>query len=338
MNGKGSDYKHRSRVVSFDRPYKFGFGAGDFVGLEYPLLSLTESLGLDVTFVTDVDIHEQPELLQQHRAVLSLGHDEYYSSAMRQAMIDAINRGVNLAFLGANAMYRHVRFARSDIGLDRHEICYKSASEDPLSGHDNADVTVDWRDPPTNKPESVIIGDLYQCNPVRADMVVADGSNWLFSGTGLRNGDRLAGVVGEEYDRYDSRFAGPRNVEILTHSPLTCRGLKDHSDATYYSAVSGAGIFASGTISWIADLDPTCGGPRCPGPALIRITQNLLSAFGNGPAGRIRPSVANPDAVRGGPGTGLPGYGTTGPFGSNTAVTSRPPVTKAPVRKSPPTT
>jgi len=42
-----------------------------------------------------------------------------------------------------------------------------------------------------NRPESTLIGDLYECNPVKADMVVANASNWLFLGTGLSNGDHL---------------------------------------------------------------------------------------------------------------------------------------------------
>jgi hypothetical protein len=299
VDGRGSDFSHRSRVVSFDRPYKIGFGSGDFLGNEQPFVSLVESLGLDVTYVTNVDVDEHPSLLLHHRAAFSMGHDEYYSLSMRQGLENARDNGVNLAFMGANAVFRHIRFAPSSNGPDRHEIDYKSASEDPLYGHDNADVTVDWRDPPTNDPESKLIGDYYQCNPVKADLVVADASNWLFAGTGLQNGQHLADVVGSEYDEYDPSAPGPGNVEVLAHSPLRCQGKADFSDATYYSAPSGAAVFASGTIAWIAHLDPTCApGTSCPGPALIRITQNLLAAFGAGPAGRAHPSVPNGDAVR----------------------------------------
>jgi hypothetical protein len=293
ISRRGSDFAHRSRIVSYDRPYKFGAGAADFVGLEYPLVSLAESLGLDITYVTSVDVHEHPALVQRHRAVFSPGHDEYYSSSMRQGLIDARDHGVNLAFMGANALFRHIRFAASATGQDRHEICYKSAREDPLTGKDNADVTVDWRDPPTNKPESTIIGDLYQCNPVKADLVVTAASNWVFSGTGLHNGDHLAGVVATEYDRYDPHYPHPPDVEILTHSPLTCAGRPDYSNTTYYSAQSGAGVFASGTIAWIPDLNTKCGYPHCPGPSLIRITENLLAAFGMGPAGEAHPTAVH---------------------------------------------
>ncbi len=299
----GSDYAHRSRVVSYDRPNQLGDGAGDFLGLEFPFVNQVESKGLDVTYVTDVDVHEHPELLLKHKAVFTMGHDEYYSLAMRQGLQDARDHGVNLAFLGANTMYRHIRFEPSPLGADRHEICYKDAAEDPLHGKNNADVTVDWRDPPTNRPESEIIGDYYQCNPVYANMVVTNASDWLFAGTGATSGQVLSNVIGSEYDRYDPNVPGPDNVDILTHSPLTCQGKADYSDATYYSAPSGAGVFASGTIDFVGNIDVNCPVPDCPGRVLGHLVQNLLVAFGAGPAGLTHPSTgARPPAALAGAG------------------------------------
>src|SRR5579884_3468154 len=248
LSGRGhSDFAHRSRVVSFDRPYSFGSGAADFYGNEYPLVRLVERLGLDVSYATDVDLDEEPGMLQAHRAVISLGHDEYWSTAMRDGATEARDQGVNLMFLGANAVYRHIRFASSPLGQDRHEICYKVASEDPLHGVNDSEVTSNWPDPPVPRPESDLVGDMYRCNPVKADLVVVDPSSFVVAGTGLTAGAKLAGVVGSEYDRYVPSLPGPRNVEIVAHSPLTCRGAPDHSDVTYYTAPSGAGVFASGT-------------------------------------------------------------------------------------------
>ncbi|MDQ6946490.1 MAG: hypothetical protein M3256_09500 [Actinomycetota bacterium] len=299
--GKNGSFDQRSRVVSFDRPYLFGDGAANFLDLEYPAVSLMESLGLDVTYMTSVDVHEQPELLLSHRAVFSMGHDEYYSLAMRDGLQSARDKGVNLAFLGANAIYRHIRFGPSPLGPDRHEIDYKSTHEDPLYGKNNADVTVNWRDPPNSNPESQIIGNLYQCNPVKADMVIVDPSNWLFEGTGAFAGQRLPDVVASEYDRYDPSFAGPANVEILTHSPLRCHGKPDFADATYYTAPSGAGVFASGTISFVGYMNANCEPAGCAGRVLGRVMTNLLAAFGAGPAGLTHPSKPEQSTVQGRP-------------------------------------
>ena len=283
----------RARIVSFDRPYALGDGSGDFLGNEFHVVSLVESLGLDITYSTNIDLHEHPERVLSHKAFLSLGHDEYYSLAMRNGLVTARDRGVNLAFLGANAIYRHIRLEASSLGPDRREVDYKSAQEDPLLGHNNADVTpVAWRFPPNNAPESTIIGDYYQCNPVHADMVITDPSSWVFAGTGVKKDTHLAGVIGTEYDHYDPKAPGPRNVTILARSPLVCQSKGDYADMTYYSAPSGAGVFATGTLLWIPMLDPNCALP-CPGRTVSRVTENILAAFGTGPAGSVHPSTAN---------------------------------------------
>ena len=105
---------------------------------------------------------------------------------MRDALTQARNAGTNLAFLGANAIYRHIRFADGD----RVIICYKAAALDPLFGKDNnADTTQQWRDPPDPRPESVLTGVFYECNPVSAPWVIYDPSSWIFAGTGARRGE-----------------------------------------------------------------------------------------------------------------------------------------------------
>jgi hypothetical protein len=299
--GRPDDFEHRSRVVSFDRPYNFGGGAADFLGNELPLVSLVESLGLDVTYWTDVDLDRRPDLLKNHRALLSLGHDEYWSTGMRRGAEDGRDSGVNIAFFGANAVFRHIRFTSSPLGDYRREVGYKRASEDPVwvYGRDRSEVTVDWRDPPLSEPESSLVGDYYECNPVKADMVVADSSNWVFSGTELALGDRLPDLVGPEYDRYDPYAPkAPGPVQVLAHSPVVCHGRSSYSDMTYYSAPSGAGVFATGTNWWVSRLSAPCPPEDCPhDDNVVRITENVLEAFGSGPAGQMHPSFDNYYAV-----------------------------------------
>jgi hypothetical protein len=314
-NGSGgSDFEHRARVVSFDRPYQMGAGSGDFLGNEFPLISLVESLGLDVTYWTDADLHERAPQLLHHKALLTLGHDEYWSREMRTGAEQARDQGVNLAFFGANAVFRKIRFEPSHLGTDRHEIDYKSAREDPMYGVNNKDVTVDWRLPPISEPESTLIGDFYDCNPVKADMIVGDPSAWVFAGTGLEKGDRLKNLVGPEYDRFDP--SGPKNVQIMARSPVNCHAKASYSDMTYYTAPSGAGVWASGTNWWVSKLSEDCAPvpstttssvttttfpttPKaskktaiCPKQPVIDMTENVLNLFGVGPAGRTQPSTA----------------------------------------------
>ena len=131
--GDDSTYDARARIVSFDRPYDYDWanGAADFVGNEFPVVYHAEQLGLDVTYWTDVDFHLRPQLLTNHKALLSLGHDEYWSTPMRNGADQAVAAGVNLAFLGANACYRQIRFQPSPIGPNRQQVCYKDAVRGP---------------------------------------------------------------------------------------------------------------------------------------------------------------------------------------------------------------
>lgn len=283
----------RSRIVSFDRPYTLGNGGGDFVGLELPMVAMMESLGLDLSYTTDVDVSERPQTLLQHRAFISLGHDEYWTLSMREGVTAARDTGVNLVFLGANAAYRHIRLRPSSLGQDRHEVDYKDPHADPLLGKNNADVTPwAWRNWPNNAPESMLLGEMWQCNPVQADMVVTAASQWLFSGTGLQNGAHISNVVGPEYDHFDPYAANPGNVAVVARSPVRCGGQREESDMTYYSAPSGAGVWDTGTIDWVGSVFGFCTTCGHQGP-VTKITVNVLAAFGAGPAGIAHPSVAN---------------------------------------------
>jgi hypothetical protein len=288
-HGPDGAKESRSRAASFDRPYGYGAGAGDFVGAELPLLMLAERLGLPLGYATDVDLHRLPHLLDGAAAVVSLGHDEYWSPAMRAAVTAARDRGTNVAFLGANAVFRKIRFGSTTLGANRLEINYKDAT-DPIGRTDPSQVTTQWREPPSSDPESSLTGTYYRCNPVRAAMVVADPSNWLLAGLGLRVGDRLPNVVGSEYDRVHLATPTPRPIHILFHSPLRCGGLPDASDAAYYTVRSGAAGFNAGTSDWITQLNSDDPVVR---KVITTVTTRLLRAFAAGPAGRAHPTTDN---------------------------------------------
>jgi hypothetical protein len=290
-------FSSRSRAVSFDRPYASGRGASQFFWMEQSVVSLAEQLGLDVTYWTDVDLNEHPGLLQNHKALITLGHDEYWSARMRTGALAARAAGVNIAFFGANADYRHVRFASTKLGRDRLEICYKDLS-DPMYGVHNARVTTQWRNPPVPRPESVLNGAIYQCNDpghhVDAPLRVVEAGSWIFNGANVAVGRLLPHVVWLEYDKVDASMPTPRSIQIVAHSPLTCLGRSDHADTTYYTAKSGAGVFDAGTQGWVNALG--CAAPvktdTC-SRAVRVVTMNVLKAFALGPAGLRHPSKPN---------------------------------------------
>ena len=296
--GPNGSFATRSRAVSFDRPYLHDQGAGYFVSRELPVIAEAEQLGLEVDYVTDVDLELDPTLLRGARAVFSLGHDEYWSPRMRAALTRARDAGTNLAFLGANAMFRRIRLAATPLGPGRLEINYKVASEDPLFGRDDAAVTADWPSAPAANPESRLLGAQYGCFPngKRKPGVVVDPQNWLLAGVEVSKGEQLPGLIGPELDSVQLSYPTPRPIEVILHSPANCPGgVPSHADATYYVAHSGAGVFDAGTIDWVCALGDSCGarvhGPTA--PVVRAITDNLLMAFARGPAGREHPAHDN---------------------------------------------
>ncbi len=298
----GQSFANRARIVSFDRPYPqtWASGAADFVGNELPVLLHLESLGLDLTYWTDVDLHERPQLLKNHKCLFSLGHDEYWSQPMRQGATQASVAGVNLAFLGANACYRQIRMQPSSVGPNRLEVCYKDAAEDPMSTQQPELTTVNWEQPPLNQPESTLIGDMYQSIGAKANMVVTDASSWFYDGCNLTDGYSFPNIILGEYDRYVPSLPGPRDLDVLAHSPVP--GQSNWSDVTYYTAPgNGGGVFASGSASFVSMLSTTGDIPSLviPGPfpgitdVLRRAMENVYGRFGLGPATAFGASGGN---------------------------------------------
>jgi hypothetical protein len=292
--GPDGAFATRARAVSFDRPYGGYEGAqgdSEFQANLLPVLSLVERMGLPAEYLSDTDLHADPKALDGALAVLSPGHDEYYSTQMRDHLQEARDKGTNIAFLGSNAIFRHIRLEQTGIGPHRLMTCYKVPEEDPFYGKRNAEVTGQWRYPPNARPESVLTGVFYESNPVRADMVIRNPRHWLFAGTDVVDGTRLPDLVGPEYDRVNLDVPTPRPIEVLARSPLVCNGASSYSDMAYYTIRSGAGVLSTGTNWWINSLSGA-SGPVCQ-RVTMRVTINMLKAFAAGPAGDQHPAVDN---------------------------------------------
>jgi hypothetical protein len=299
----------RARVVSYDRPYAAEEGSGNFLGLEYPLVRWAEQHGLDVTYATDLTVQEHPGYLLKHKVLLSLGHDECWSLAERQAAVAAYNRGINIVFFAASPVLRHVRTQASPLGPDRELVDYRDSGADPLDGKGNRNglqVTGnEWSNPPSSWPEYDFVGDTYDgfLEPgLHVGFRVADASAWVFAGTGLRNGEVVPGVIASDVDKFDRADGQPANDQIFGHSPIPARLGQTSlgaffSDMTYYTnADTGAGVLDTGTNNWIPALAGRSGcHPRgiCEATVVQEVTANILKLFGQGPAARFQPSAPN---------------------------------------------
>jgi len=290
-SGAGSSYGARSLAVSLDRPYDAN-GAAMFLTYERNVVKLTERMGLPLAYLTGMDIAADPHLLDGASALISPGHDEYWTPAERAHVTAARDAGVNLAFLGANAMFRRIRLDATALGPDRLVICYKTSyPRDPMFGVQDALVTSDWREPPRPDPESSLIGTLYEGYPAVASYVVAAPDNWVFAGTGVAAGASFGNLVGVEYDRVNPAYPVPRPIQVLSHSPLVCQGAASFGDSAYYTHAGGAGVFNAGTMRWVEAIfgDRPHGISAMTSSFVQRVTMNVLRAFADGPAADATP-------------------------------------------------
>jgi hypothetical protein len=263
--------------VSFDRPW--GKYANSPLWFEIQLVRFLEREGYDVSYQTDVDTDADPGSLLRHRLVMTAGHDEYWTKAMRDGFDAALAAGTNLAFMGSNTGYSQVRYED-----DRRTIvAYKDAALDPEP--DPALKTVMFRqlDPP--RPECMLEGVQHRYLPPHQsgphDYTVAAPADdpWL-ANTGLQPGSVIPDVVGDEWDGlnpWPDACIHP-GLTVLLHYALNSP--TGDADAVRFTAPSGARVFASGAqrFSWGLDTFGTApyGHPQSPSGGLQQLVRNML--------------------------------------------------------------
>ncbi|SEA80812.1 hypothetical protein SAMN05660964_02489 [Thiothrix caldifontis] len=221
-------------VVSMERPTGRGQWA-EHVGF----VSWLDKEGIAYEAASMMDLHRDPSLLHNYNLVILVGHNEYWSKEMRDNWDSYLAAGGNAANLSGNTMWWQVRFSADN----KHMICYKNASNDPLK-NDNSRVTVNWFNSPVNRPENLSTGvsfrhggyaDYQEGTSVypNGGFTVTDASHWIFEGTGLGNSSvfgRDSGVVGYEVDGALFKMVNgkpvvtgedgtPTNFQILATTP-----------------------------------------------------------------------------------------------------------------------
>jgi hypothetical protein len=222
--------------VSFNRPYGgsahqefdtpamfydpgvspiYGIGAGDFLrnygptAMEFGMLRWLEHEGYDVTYITDVDTHEDVSRLLRGKAFLSVGHDEYWSEEMKSNVVQARDQGVSLGFFGGNYMYWAVELFPDSTGTPNRTI----ALVDPTKTCTFACM---------GEPEQSIVGGNWVGSvPTNGDIYVSADTpldHWVFAYTGLQVGDVIPGLIGIEYNATFPDPPSPTGLQTLLHT------------------------------------------------------------------------------------------------------------------------
>ena len=283
--------------VSFDRPYQ----AFDFSGTnpngeddqvlrwEYQMIRWMESQGFNVSYSTNVDTSNNAAAIVQHKAYVTAGHNEYWTSSMRNNLEAAANAGTNIAVFTSNSSYWQVRYETSSSGTaNRVIVGFKESAStfDPLF-NDPANSTTNFRASPINRPENVFLGAMYG-DFTNTDngfpFVVSQSSYPFYRNTGLANGNSMAGLVGDEWDNTAGLPTSnmPANVQglvVLSNSPTS----SSNANAVIHQLPGGALIFDASTLQWSWGLDNTMAPINAVNAKVAQITTNILNDMGATP-------------------------------------------------------
>ena len=323
----------RAYKVSYNRPFTTRAVAGgqDWVfNAEYPMVRWLESNGYNVSYFSGVDADRSGSLMLNHKAFLSVGHDEYWSASQRANVEAARSAGVNLTFFSGNEVFWKTRWENSIDGSAtayRTLISYKET-------HANAKIdptptwTGTWRDPrftpPSDggRPENALTGTIFMNNdtgtPYAITVPEADGKMRLWRNTSVAalGAGQVAtlptGTLGYEWDADLDNGFRPAGLFRMSSTSITSSGVLLDQGSTYgqgtvnhaltmYKHASGARVFGAGTIQWTWGLDANHdGGNTASDIRMQQATVNLLADMGVQP-GMLQPSLvtasASTDAV-----------------------------------------
>lgn len=290
---KDENVANRARTVGLARPLE-GTGFTQMRLHDLTLVPLVEQQGIDAAYTTDVDIDLQPSQLLRHNAVIWGGHSEYWTRRMYDAVEAARNVGTNLGFLGGNNVYWQARLTDGPAGLDSRLTVYKSSKEDPYTTTNHALTSVRWDY--LGRDSAELLGQSHSAIRVHSATYFLAAPDWLFGGTGIHAGSIVRDLLGGESDTTVPTNSNPPMNEVLgesvMHGPTWAT-----ATVTYYSAPSGAGVFAAGNMFWVCSAGGSCPGTAIP-PAVTafvtKVTSNLLRTFAQPRAGAAHPSTPRP--------------------------------------------
>jgi hypothetical protein len=217
--------------------YSKKYMSSGWASFERHIVTWAEREGYALDIISQTDLHYRPGLLDGYSCVALIGHDEYWSWEMRDAIDAYVEKGGRVARFAGNFMWQ-IRL--EDEG--RRQVCYKyiARAEDPfMHSGPRQRVTESWEAPAIGRPGAMSFGlnathGLYAswsgCSPRGArGFPVYRPEHWAFAGTGLYYGDVLGAksfIFGYEVDGLPYEIRGglpypadpsavPEGLEIL---------------------------------------------------------------------------------------------------------------------------
>jgi hypothetical protein len=275
--------------VSFDRPYgkyvqifdnPLSQGSGEFLLWEFPLAYWMEQHGYDVTYCSNSDVHADPKSLLRAKGFLSVGHDEYWSREQFDHLRAAVEAGVNVCFLSGNTCCFVTPFAASTGGSANRIITRAGRYGGIRPGEEK------WMaDLPVEAPNEATLIGAQTVTPFNGsgDWTITNPDHWIFTGTGMKKGDSIPGLVGWEFHGSPAKIPG---LEVVAAGKtFTGDDRESHYTATIYPGPKGNFVFNAATIFWAQGLSAPPGHmppishhgrPHGPDERVQRITKNVF--------------------------------------------------------------
>ncbi|MBI1745148.1 MAG: hypothetical protein HYR55_01000 [Acidobacteria bacterium] len=265
-----------STLVSLDRPNPAAAGSMHLAAGERFIVGWLEETGHPYSMLSDSDLHDDPNALDDFSTVIISTHSEYWSGDMYDALQTFHDRGGNILYLSGNGIYWKVTLQAHQLEVQKGGGIHEHTGE--RGGL--------WR--ALSRPEAALLGVRYdgRAYPKCGPYIVQPGAaaHWIFAGTGLQVGDAFGetglntatcvsgAASGWEMDGVDATYRPPG----LT---LLAEGLVDGTagaDMTYYEIAAAppyGGVFSAGSI--------TFGGSLAIDANLTQIVENVLAHFAN---------------------------------------------------------
>ena len=263
------------RVTRSPAAWLYPYSGGYFT-YEYSMVRFLEREGYDVTYVSSLDVHQSAHPLDQGRAFLSVGHDEYWSPEMRDHVEDARDHGVNLALFSSDTCDGELRFKPDDAHVLSATVAGATAACPDRNNW--SDKPVALTAPPDQNPSDTLTGTHYggwcgQTHPVCADdafqkLIETDPLTLMATDHPLLRNllpttAKLPHMVGYEYE---VPYTGttPLGFDVVTigrAADITSDALLGAGQpvAVAYQHPSGARVFNAGSMQWSHGLDGWAG-------------------------------------------------------------------------------
>lgn len=245
---------------------------------EWRLLAWLEREGYAYDLYAEHQLHDGILDLDAYRVVISQVHPEYWSRIMYERIKRWVHeRGGRFMYLGGNGLNCEIEV------LDDHRMKFNTQLISADSGigardPDDPSICYESRFARRHESEANLLGVVFMETGIMtaAPYRVEQADHWVFTGTGLRNGD----LFGEKslHERIPGGASGHETDKMSPSSPpntvLLAKGINPEDGGahmTVYDTPSGGAVFSVGSITW-----PAC---VLVDDKVSRITSNVINRF-----------------------------------------------------------